>query len=267
MQRRAAALYAAFFLVLSLASYGMIATASPPTVSVDDPDHRVASGGEFQLAGRTYGVSVDAEAGSATISWVNRSAVHTATWEADATVALGGTNFSVATEPDASPARVVLTEVRPLGDVTTTELDGTEYVVLGEGETRELVPVDAYLDDRYGPAETRTITVGEVVRYEGNRTRLATVDESSATLRWTAPATRSASVAEGETVTLARRTFVAHFPDDRTLVLDRDLEAYEDELAVQDTYDERINGLWGVSILSALAVVVLLAFAYLPSRY
>lgn len=30
---------------------------------------------------------------------------------------------------------------------------------------------------------------------------------------------------------------------------------------------ERINGLWGVTILSALAAVVILGGSYLPSRY
>jgi hypothetical protein len=72
---------------------------------------------------------------------------------------------------------------------------------------------------------------------------------------------------EVDRVTLNGREYIAHFPNNRTLELSSDVQAYERQVEIRDTYDERINGLWGVSILSSLAVVLLLAFAYLPSRY
>ncbi len=60
---------------------------------------------------------------------------------------------------------------------------------------------------------------------------------------------------------------MAHYPDESTLVLDSDVEAYQQEVAVVDKYQERINGLWGVSILSGLSALLLLSLSYLPSRY
>ena len=148
--------------------------------------------------------------------------------------------------------------------MATTTVDGTDYVVL---PNRTLVPVNDYRDRAYGPAETRTLAAGDTFDYRGNATTVATVTDGAATLEWTAPAARSEEVSEGDTVDLAGDTYVAHFSNPRTLVLDSDLEAYEAELAVQDTYDERINGLWGVSLLSTIAVVLLLGLSYLPSRY
>lgn len=265
MQRRAAALYGAFFLVLAVGSYGMIATASAPTISVDDPDHRLSDGGQLAVQDRTYDVTLDDS--EATLSWTDPAADYSETWADGDQVTVDGTNFTVAVSSD--PPTVELTEVRPLpDDVETTEVNGTEYVVLeGENDTRELVPVDTYLDETYGEAETRTIELSEAVDYQGNRTTLRSVANESATLTWRAPRTNTVEAEEGEVVDLNGVEYVAHFPDNDTLVLDGDVEAYERQVEIQNTYDERINGLWGVSILSSLAVVLLLAFAYLPSRY
>jgi hypothetical protein len=267
MQRRAAALYGAFFLVLAVGSYGMIAAASAPTLSVEDPDHRLSDGGQLTVDDRTYDVAVDG--GEATLSWTDTNAVYTETWADGDDVTLGGTNYSVAIPGDADPPVAELTEARPLPeDVETTEVNGTEYVVLdGDDDTRELVAVDAYLDETYGEAETRTLEASESVDYRGNLTTVTTITNESVVLEWRAPRTNTVDVAEGDVVDLNGVEFAAHFPDGGTLVLDRDVEAYERQLDVQATHHERTNGLWGVSILSSLAVVLLFAFAYLPSRY
>lgn len=266
MQRRAAALYAAFFLVVALGSYGVTAVASQPSISIDDPDHTVTNGSQLTVGDRTYDATV--EGGSATLTWTNQSATHTATWENESTVALGGTNFTAVMAAQANPPQVQLTEEQPLGEnVTTTEVNGTQYVVLGEGPNRQLVAVDEYRRQQFGPPETRTFAVGDSVQYQGNSTTVVEVTNESATLEWTAPRTESVDAAEGEVVTLADGEYVAHFRDGQTLVLDRNVQAYQDQVAVQERYQERMNGLWGVTVLSALTVVGLLALAYLPSRY
>lgn len=266
MQRRAAASFAAFFLVLALGSYGMIATASAPPVSVDNPDHRLGDGGQVTVDGRTYTASVSE--GRATLAWTNESATHTAEWQNGSDVTLQGTNFSVTTRAQASPTQVQLTEVQSLGpNVTTTTVNDTEYVVLDDGENRTLVPKARYLRGTQGEPETRSIAQGDAVDYRGNQTTLASVTNESATLQWTAPREETVDAAEGDVVELEGNEFVAHFPDPGTLVLDGDVQAYQHQLEVQSTYHERINGLWGVSILSGLAVVLLLGMAYLPSRY
>ncbi|MDZ7702443.1 MAG: hypothetical protein U5J98_10515 [Halobacteriales archaeon] len=267
MQRRAAAVYGAFFLVLALGSYGMIAAASAPSITVEDPDHRAADGEELTIGGTTYTVS--ASAGSATLTWTDPDTAYDATWEEGDQVSFQGTNYTVEIPDAAPPTTVELTEVRPLpDDVGTTELNGTEYAVLeGENDTRELVPLEEYLTELHGPAEVRSLEQGRTYDFRGNQSTLEAVENGSATLAWTAPGTKDQRAGEGDELELGGTTYVAHFPNPTTLVLDSDLEAYAAELETQDTYDERINGLWGVSILSGLSVLLLLGLSYLPSRY
>ena len=267
MQRQAAAVFGAFFLVLALGSYGMIAVASPPSITVEDPDHRVSNGGEFTAGGVTY--TAEVSDGRATLSWTVPDTAYDATWEEGDVVAFQGTNYTVSMPDRAEPDEVELTEVRPVPEgVETTELDGTEYAVLEDDDgTRELVPLDEYLTEVHGPAEVRTLALGESYSYQGNQSTLEAVTNESATLTWTAPGTMEERLAEGDEIELGGERYVAHFPDGSTLVLDSDVEAYAAEQAVLDTYDERINGLWGVSILSALSALLLVSLSYLPSRY
>jgi hypothetical protein len=267
MQRRAAAVYGAFFLVLALGSYGMIAAASPPSISVSNPDYRVANDSQFSAGGVTYHAEVSG--GSATLGWTVSDMAYSVDWEDGATVSFQGTNYTVAIPDAADPQTVELTEARPLpDDAETTEVNGTEYVVVeGENDTRELVPIDRYLNETYGPAEVRTLQEGESYDYQGNQSTLETVENESATLTWTAPGTMSERLSEGDTIELGGEPHVAHFANPSLLLLDSDLEAYEEQVAAIDTYDERINGLWGVSILSGLTVFTLIGLSYLPSRY
>lgn len=267
MQRRAAAIYGAFFLVLSLGSYGMIAAATPPPITVDDPDYRLANDSEFSAGDLSYHVTVSE--GSATVSWTDPDVAYDAEWAAGDQVEFQGTNYSVSIPEAEQPGAVELTEVRPLPEgVETTTVNETEYAVLeGENDTRELVPLDRYLNETHGPAEVRTLQQGQTFDYRGNETTLDSVTNDSATLVWTAPGERSERLSEGDTIDLNGEPHVAHFPNPNRLVLDSDVDAYEAEVAVVDNYDERINGLWGVSILSGLGVVLLLGLSYLPSRY
>lgn len=267
MQRRAAALYGAFFLVLAVGSYGMIAAASAPSITFADPDHRLSDGGQFTVDDRTYTVTIDD--GEATLDWTDPEGVYTETWEGGDEVLVGETNYTVSIPDGADPPVVELTERRPLPEgVETTEINDTEYVVLeGDGDTRELVPLDTYLDEQYGPAETRTLEVSDGIDYRGNQTTVSEVTNESATLEWRAPQTQTLGAAEGDVLDLNGVEFVAHFPDAETLLLDRDVSGYERQVGVQESFNQRVNGLWGISILSSVALVVLFAFAYLPSRY
>jgi hypothetical protein len=261
-----AAVYAAFFLVVALGAYGMIAAASAPAI-VENPDHRLSNGSEITVNGVTFGVEVSAASG--TFVWTDPDTEYETSWEEDDNISFQDTNYTVSIPDAAEPQLIELTEVRPVpDDIETTELNGTEYAVLeSDNGTQELVPLDRYLTERYGPAETRTLERGETYDYRGNQSTVETVSNDSATLVWTAPGSKEERVSEGDRIELDGQTYVAHFPSPATLLLDSDLEAYDRGLEVIDTYEERINGLWGVSILSGLAALLLLGLSYLPSRY
>ncbi|MFB6296565.1 MAG: hypothetical protein ABEH66_06990 [Halobacteriales archaeon] len=152
---------------------------------------------------------------------------------------------------------------------TVTRADGREYVVYANGTTQLL---DAYLPE----PEVKTFSEGDSFTYNTAEDGIGyedvtveDVSEDGVVLSWRAPVEHEVSAAEGDNVTLGpdRRTFVAHFPDNGTLQLSSNLGAYQDERDVQATFRDRVNGLWGVSILSGLAAILLIGLAYLPSRY
>ena len=266
MQRRAAALYAAFFIILAAGSYAMIGVAEEPAIAVDNPAHTLVTGEEVTVNGRTYSVRVSG--GEAELTWTDEDAVQTETWDAGSTVTIDGTDFAVSTDADATPPTVRLTEERSLGEnVSTVDRDGLTYVIVEQDDQQVLVPRDEYLTEQFGPPARIDYDQGAEFTYNNQTVTLATVTNSSATIEWQAAVDTTITAGEGDNVTLNGQTFVAHFPDDRTLELSSDFAAYQNELAAQDTFEERVNGLWGVSLLSALAAITLLGLSYMPSRY
>lgn len=193
-----------------------------------------------------------------------------------ATVAWGAyTLITQTTSPDSVEFRqafnlsIILSNDAAVDDETVTRADGREYVVYGNGTTQLL---DEYLPE----PDVQTFSEGDSVTYNTAEVRISSepvtvqnVTTERVVLSWHAPVTHEVTAAEGDNVTLGpnERKFFAHFPDNETLQLSSNLGTYQSELDVQDTYHERINGLWGISILSILAAVFLLGMAYLPSRY
>jgi hypothetical protein len=288
MQRRAAAIYVAFFIVLGAASYSLIATASAPTIGFENPDHSLSEGDQFSVDDRQYTVSsLTAETsggggghggGGATVtrsgelSWTNDSARHTQTWEHDATVTYQGEEYRVLVAEGDDPSTFRLQEVvnrtailqedASVDDETVT-VNGTEYVVRSEGDDRSLIPASEYFPE---PSST-TYSEGDSLDYQGNATTVSSVTGDGATLAWTAPQTNTVGVDNNANVTLNGQTYFAHFPDNGTLVLESDYGVYERQSQDIDTYHSHVNGLWGVSIVSFTTAVVLLGMAYMPSRY
>lgn len=284
MQRRAAALYAAFFLLVAAGAYGTLGMAEEPAISLESPEYTVSSGQTFTVDDRTYNTSVNGE--SAELVWVNESARYVETWEASVTevndtAELGylagddvptvtyrnGTYRAILPESDGEPSSFYLVETRSIPDnATTVTVDGTEYVLTGSGDDREFIPAEVYLVIRFGQPTILELEERDTLPYQNNTTTVTSVTNSSVELSWTAPRENTVSVGEGDTTTLNGREFVAHFEGGQ-LQLSTDVAAYEEQVQVQENHGERVNGLWGVSILSGLAAVLLLSMAFLPSRY
>jgi hypothetical protein len=279
MQRRAAAIYVALFLLIGVASYSVIATATAPTIEFDDPAHELSEGDQFSAGDRQYTVaSITAESGeggeltrSGRLTWTNQSARYTQTWEHDATVTYDGAEYRVVVPNGSDPSTVRLQEPinrtailqndTSVRDETLTQ-DGTEYVVRDDGGDLSLIPADEYFPE---PASTQ-FAEGDTIQYRGNATTVASVSSDGATLRWTAPRTNAVEVGNEENVTLAGQQYVTHFPDNGTLTLD-DYATYQRQTERIDTYTTRVNGLWGISIVSFATAILMLGMAYLPSRY
>jgi len=287
MQRRAAAIYVAFFIVLGAASYSVIATATAPTVQFDNPDHRLSQGGEFSVDDRTYTVTtISAEMSggggghgggpeltrSGQVSWTNDSARYTQTWEHEANVTYDGEEYQVLVEEAEDPTAFRLEErinrsaILQNDEAVRNELvtvNGTEYVVRESGDNRSLTPASEYFPE---PSSTQ-YNEGDTVQYQGNATTVASVSGDGATLAWTGTRTNTVDVGNEANVTLNGQEYFAYFPDNSTLVLESDYGVYERQTDEIDTYHGHVNGLWGVSIVSFATVVLLLGMAYMPSRY
>lgn len=288
MQRRAAAIYVAFFIVLGAASYSVIATATAPTIGFENPDHRLSEDDQFSVDDRQYTVSaISAEVsegggghggGGATVTrsgeltWTDDSARYTQTWDHNATVTYQDETYRVIVEDADDPASfqlveevnrtAILQEDGSVEDETVT-VNGTEYVVRELDGDRTLIPASEYFPT---PASTQ-YQEGGTLQYQGNATTVDDVTGDGVTLAWNAPKTSTVEVSNEANVTLNGQQYFAYFPDNSTMVLESDYGVYQEQTEEIDTYHQHVNGLWGVSIVSFTTAILLLGMAYMPSRY
>jgi hypothetical protein len=268
MQRRAAAVSVALFLLLAAGSYTLIGAAEQPALDIEEENvaYTVSEGDIESIAGTEYNFSSVSE-GSATATWFNESARYTTTWSEGDNVTYRGTNYSVWIPNRSDPAEFELREVQTV-DKPTVEQNGTTYVVLEDGQNRTLVPREEYLPD---PMHWR-FREGDTIDYEGNdnETTVASVTESEVVIEWFAPDTFEKSFSEGENTTIGETAYLAHFETQNggaVLELTTAYSDYQEDVDAQETFHERMNGLWGIVILGSLAAALLVMLAYMPSRY
>lgn len=267
MQRRAAAVSVAVFLLVAAGAFALMGAAQEPTVEVEGT-YELSNGSTFEVNGTQYNATVSG--GSATIRWVNESQRFTAALENGSNITHQDGTYTVRVEPAQDPSAFTLVEVlnttqllqddsRVYDQIYTSE-NGTKYVRYRSNDT--LQPLEEYL-----PAPDRVqFSEGDQFPYRNNSTTVAAVNNDSVTLEWRSDAVKSVQPSEGENVTLSGQTFLAHYEGD-TLILSTNFQAYQAELDAQDYFQERMNGLWGVIILSTLTAALLAMLAYLPSRY
>ncbi|MGB9951597.1 MULTISPECIES: hypothetical protein [unclassified Haloarcula] len=287
MQRRAAAAYFAFFLVISVAAYAYIGVAESqrPTVSLD-ADAELTNESTFTVDGTEYtATNIHMSGGggghggggggsmAADLSWTNESSQYTATLEHNATTTYQNDTYRVHTDSNESTVTLeeelnvsaLLAEDASVKNTLATQ-NGTEYVVYRSNNTQ--VPLSEWLPE----PETVTFSVGDTYPYATDsgtqETTISEVTADGATLEWFAPRENTVELSEGGNVTLNEQQFFAHFPDHSTvqIVPIQQYDQYQATLDKQDYFHERKNGIWGVSILSGIAAVLMLGMAYMPVR-
>ncbi|WP_363464422.1 hypothetical protein [Halogeometricum borinquense] len=285
MQRRAAAIYVALFIVIGAASYSLVATAEAPHIEFQNPAYDLSNGDSFEVGSQTYSVTeitAEVESGghgggstlvrSGALQYTNQSARYTETWENNSTVTIDDTEWIVLVSGDENETEFTLRE--DINETTILEQDpnasnemvthnGKQQVVLQENGSEQLVPASEYFPE----PQSQTYSEGNTFEYNGNETTVAAVTTEAVEISWTAPRTNSIDVANEGNVTLGEQKYLAHFPDNETMKLTQDYESYRTQQEEIETFHTRESGLWGVSILSLLAIVFLVGFAYMPSRY
>ncbi|MDL0118379.1 hypothetical protein PNQ29_01235 [Halobacterium salinarum] len=266
MQRRAAVVSVAIFLVFAVGSYTLLGAAEQPSVSLDDPEYSITQGEQRVMSGTEYTFS-EVSAQSATATWENESARYTETWSANDSVAVSAQNYTVRVT-NASVGAFELREVQSV-DRPTVERNGTTYVIVPEGETQTLVPREEYLPEQ----DVLAFSVGDAVTYDGNdnETAVASVSESAVTVEWFAPRTNELEFGSGETTEVQDTEYTAYIESgssgEPVLELTTDHEDYASDVEAQEYFAERMDGLRGVTIFSGAAAVLLVMFSFLPSRY
>jgi len=288
MQRRWAAIYFAFFIVMSASGLAVIATASPPPIDVDG-ELRVQEQSSFSYDGQQYRVSEITEGTSGggghgggggaslsgTISYTDPEALQGETFEVGDLVEYEGGEYNVSVESDDDGRTLVLTEsfdVEARLEADPAVFNGT---VSSEGETfvryradDSLVALEEYLPE----PDVDRVRTGETLRYspEENVTvgaNVTGITDDGATIAWRVSEEFELDLAEGTNVTMANgQTFLVHFPSDDRVLLTTQHEAYHAQVERQADYHERENGLWGVTYVSGLAAMLVLGLAYMPIR-
>jgi hypothetical protein len=266
MQRRAAAVSVAVFLLLAAGAYSVIGAAQQPELDLEDPDYSVSANDTVTASGTTYSFT-EVGSSSATATWTNESARYTEVWEQNDTVVYEEDNYTVVVPNQTDPVEFELREVQTV-DRPTVEENGTTYVIVEEDGERTLVERDEYLDD---PTVYRFREGDRIERPDNdNETRVASVTNASVTLEWFAPRTNELGFSEGENTTLGDTPYLAHFEQrggEAVLELTTDYQDYRSDVDARQAFHQRMNGLWGVAILSGLAAALLTMLAFLPSRY
>lgn len=196
MQRRAAAAYLVFFLILAASAVAVLTVAEEPGIDIDGMTY--GTGDVVGVGDRTYTVGQlkattsggGAHGGgggettlSGTLTWTNESARHTGTLENNTTVPASDVRW------DGQTARHVAT-IRA-GD--RVRFEGHLHRVNVTGNTSFALELD--------PNNTTSFETGDSLLYRNDTTTVAAVTSPAVRLVWTVEAARrSALLFEGETV-------------------------------------------------------------------
>jgi len=283
MQRRAAAIYFVFFLVVGAGAYAYIGVAEQThqpqfefsdTTTIENGSAATIGETQYQLSAITTSGGGGHGGGEtvADLTWTNESALQTGAISNNSTTTYQNDSYRVlianesgVSEFDLEAQQNVTAILRNDSAVEneTADQDGTRYVVYRDNDT--LQPLNEYLPE----PETLTFSEGETFPYEGNDATIANVTTSEVRLEWTASSENSVELKEGQNVTLADgQQYFAHFHHHESVeVISAD--QYGEFARTNDersTFHERLNGLWAIAIISGVAAVIMLGSAYLPVR-
>ena len=278
MQRRAVAVFVAFFVLIAAGSYTLVATAEEPTITLEDADYELSEGEELTVGDQTYTITEieeteDEEDGSMTfagsIEWVEEDVEMSELWADGDTVEVDDTDWELQIADDEEPTSFTLEEILdreaileadPSASNETFEEDDEEFVIV-DGEA---VPVDEYFDD----PRTMTYSEGESFTYNERTVTVAEVTPDDVTLTWIEDETNTDDLQQGEMIELADgNEYLTFFPGSNTVMLTQDTTSYDQQVEAQQQFGDRVTGLTYTIVTSLIFVFSLIAFAFLPSRY
>lgn len=267
MQRRAAAMYVIFFVLIAVGSFAVANVVEAPDPAMDEYDHQLTVDDTVTIDGTTYTLT-RIDVFSATFEWTQPEAEQSGTVTNESVIESDGVEFLVEIDAGDEPDGVTLIEQYPEHDLETVEIDGVTYVVIEEDDETRVVPEEEYLEDEHGPRERLELTAGDSFVWDqaNASVTIEAISTASITVSWVGPVERSITVQSGQPTEIGQTTFMANFVDTEFIQLTTDIEAYEAHRDEIDTFDERTQGFWGITVLSLLTAVLIGGLSYLPRR-
>lgn len=287
MQRRWAAIYAAFFVIMAAGAYSVIALADQPDIQIDGPTY--GNNSNFSVGGQEYqvrGLGTQQSGGggggghgggggggpsfTGSLVWTNTSWQFQAELQNNSTVAYRGGQYRVLIPNTSNPKQFTLNQKFNVSqrlqndpavyNKPVTIEDKRHVVYRANNSTR---PLKQYL-----PApQSETVSEGDQFQYKGNQTTVDNVSTDTVVLVWTGSKTIKESLKEGKNITLADgNQYVVHFKSAQKVQISPNVAAYQNELRLQHAFGERMSGFWMVVYISSLAAILIVGLAYLPVR-
>lgn len=304
MQFRAGILYTVLFVVTAAGAYGVIATASPPTVTGDNvgSDYELQEGDEFEVNGQVFNLT-SVTSDTATAEYVNESAVLEVQWDDDAGVAVAEgeeytLNISTGTQSAGNDSSNETTNEsgastgNESGDTATNEsgegpnsfglienYDEGEYqvepfenqndrlyVITEEDDERTAVPIEEFEE-----IDTQVYEQGDAIEfYEGDSGQMVegevmSISDESVTVEYEGEEVTETELSHADTATMNDQEF-AVYVNNGTVSLSSDIGALEAQQTDREEFNQRVSGLWWVVVLSILAMVITAGLAFMPVR-
>jgi sorbitol-specific phosphotransferase system component IIA len=265
MQRRWAAIYIVFFLVMAASAYSVMALAEEPSINIQGDTF--SEGDTLEAGGVTYTFAEVAESeGSIEFeeqaqqdqTFANNSVIEYRDGEYNVTIASGEEpdSFTLTEEFDVESRLQNDTSVE---NSTFTRDDGTEMVVYRNGTTQ---PLSEYLPE----PNRETFTVGDTIEHDGVSKTVDSVSPSGATVTWEESTSQSISLEEGDVVDVGGTEYVVTFVEADTVMLSTDIDEYRTIQENREGFQQRMSGLLYVVIFSLTAGFLVAGMAFLPRR-
>ena len=266
MQRRWAAIYLAFFLVMAVSAYSVLAVAEEPGVTIDG--ETCSEGDTVEIDGVTYTFSEVADRdGSIESEGVSEQQT---VFENGSSVEYRDGEYAVEIESGEEPDAFELIEQFDVESIlenddaveneTITREDGNEYVVYREDGSTQLL--SEYLPE----PDREQFSVGSSIEHDNATKTVESVTSDEVTLVWEAEDTQTIDINEGKIVELGGTEYVMTFVDDNTVMLSTDVDGYDAMTENRNYFEQRLSGLVYVIIFSLGAGFLVGALAFLPRR-
>lgn len=278
MQGRAAAVYGLVFLLVAAAASAYVVTADTPEPTMQDADWNRSEGESFEVtndAGDTRNYSVSGfgtQQGQPTVTlvWTDEDVRSTEEWtyaeDPDGTsIVYEGTEYYVRSTGEANPESFQLLESPSEDSAVSLFVQGDQWVVNDSGDYVALEDYDGL--ERISVENGSTFAEGE--EGEVRNVTVESVTNESVTVSWTQPQENEVLLRQTDREQLNDVNVTIHVVDESEVHITSDESEIDRYIGAHENrqhFQQRVDGLLATTVLSLVAVVLLIGLAFLPRK-